>query len=364
MPNKIKLLPSAEWLPIKTGPLIIAGPCSCETREQVIETAEGIREVGKVAMLRAGIWKPRTRPGSFDGVGTVGFEWLLEARELTGLPFAVEVANSTHVEEALRAKVDFIWIGARTTVNPFAVEEIAKALKGVNIGVFVKNPINPDLQLWLGALERLNAVGINKLAAIHRGFSTYNSGQFRNSPCWSIPVQLKCLLPELTMICDPSHIAGKVALVQEVAQQALDLNFDGLMIETHCGPEYALSDADQQLTPLQLSELLTKLVFRTSNLDVAEAHQLEIFREKVDGIDSEIVKLMGMRNEVIKDIAFFKRRNGLSALQVTRWNEVLQHRIAEGQDGGLAEEFIRKLFEVIHDESIRYQTQIMNCDSE
>ncbi len=340
-------------------PLLISGPCSAETHEQVLETCTEISKMG-VQILRGGIWKPRTRPGSFEGLGIIALPWLIEAGKKTGLPVCCEVANAYHVKEALKHGVDILWIGARTTVNPFAVQEIAEALKGKDIPVMVKNPVNPDLELWIGAMERLIQVGINKIAAIHRGFSVYNSPKYRNQPQWEIPIELHRRLPQLEIICDPSHIAGKRALLYEVAQHALDLNFDGLMIEAHISPDTAWSDALQQVTPAGLKELMEQLTTRqtdSSNPDYLK--KINQFRELIDELDSQALELIDQRMEIVRKIGNYKKESNIAILQIERWIYVREMCIKKAKKLGISKKFVEEFINTIHNESIQQQTRIM-----
>jgi len=300
-----------------SSPLVIAGPCSAETEEQVLTTAKQIAQLGKATIFRSGIWKPRTRPGQFEGIGSIGLEWLKKVKTETGLLTAVEVANVKHVYESLRMGIDFLWIGARTTVNPFSVQEIADSLKGVNVPVLVKNPINADLELWLGAIERLQKVGITKIGAIHRGFSSYDKSQYRNKPMWELPIELKRRLPDIPMICDPSHICGRTDTLLATSQTAIDLAYDGLMIETHCNPSAALSDAKQQLTPKELGELLGKIIVRmTSVEDRKFISTLEDLRDRIDELDIRLINLLANRMEVAREIGKSKKESfGLGAFE-------------------------------------------------
>jgi len=353
--------PIKEWLPQLSKPVVISGPCSAESREQVLETCKRISESGRVSILRAGIWKPRTRPNSFEGVGEIGLEWLKEASDLTGLPCIIEVANEQHIRSAVKMGIDMFWIGARTTVNPFSVQEIADALEGTDIPVFVKNPINPDLQLWIGALERLNNAGVKKLAAIHRGFSGFEKSLYRNVPKWDFPIELKRQFPELPILCDPSHIGGSRDLISIISQKALDLDMDGLMIECHISPDKALSDASQQITPDRLKELLEGLVVRDKDIkDAALRSKLEKLRLEIDVIDQEILEKLASRFNVIKDIGEEKKVNGITILQVERWNQILATRKDLADKLGLSEEFVSRLLQIIHKESIGNQIKIMN----
>lgn len=342
-------------------PLIISGPCSAESEEQVMQTAQALAALNRVHVFRAGIWKPRTRPSAFEGRGRHALAWLRAAHQATGLPIAVEVANRRHVEEALAGGVHILWIGARTTANPFAVQEIADALAGTDVPVMVKNPINPDLELWIGALERINKAGISRLCAVHRGFSTFEHSQYRNKPTWEIPIELKRRLPSLPMICDPSHICGNTELLAQVSQTAIDLDFDGLMIEAHINPAEALSDAQQQLTPPALGRLLDSLVFRKENVDdVLTRTKLEELREKIDKMDRELLTVLGDRMAVAELIGSYKKQNNITILQPARWDEIVRTRVEQGQEKNLTKDFVLKLFEIVHQESIVHQSRVMN----
>jgi chorismate mutase len=343
-------------------PLIISGPCGVESEKQVHEIVSALGKLD-VHLLRGGIWKPRTRPGSFEGIGSEGLKWLKDAGRENNLPVMVEVANPRHVEEALTENIDVLWIGARTTVNPFLVQEIADALKGVDIPVMVKNPINPELELWIGAIERIYKTGIHRIAAIHRGFSTFEKTRYRNVPNWQIPIELKRRFPGLPLVCDPSHICGTRNLIASVAQTALDLNYDGLMIESHAHPEQALSDSQQQLTPAALKELLANLVVRSAVVeDVIFLNLLEELRDKIDKLDEDILNKISDRMEIAREIGKYKKQNKITILQVERWNEILRTRLQFGLDHELTREFILKMYELIHDESILQQTQMMNSE--
>jgi chorismate mutase len=349
------------WFPAKDKPFIISGPCSAETEEQMVATARQLAATGKVHALRAGIWKPRTRPGQYEGAGQEGLAWLIQAKKETGLPVTTEVANAAHVEACLKAGVDILWVGARTTVNPFSVQEVADALKGVDIPVMVKNPVNPDLELWIGALERLNKAGIKKLAAIHRGFSSSEKGPFRNAPMWDMPIELKTRIPDLDIICDPSHIAGNRDLIALICQKALDLDMVGLMIESHINPDAAWSDAKQQVTPAALSKIIDGLVVRTSSSDNKTFKDtLSILREQIDVLDDEIMQKLSQRMKISEKIGQYKKENNVTILQVTRWEEIIQTRIALGKAMGLDANFTTELLKLIHQESIQVQTRIMN----
>lgn len=346
---------------INKRPLIISGPCSAETEEQVIETATLLAKTGKVDMLRAGIWKPRTRPGMFEGIGTKGLGWLAQARKITGLPVAVEVATAKQVEDALHFDIDLLWIGARTTVNPFSVQEVADALRGVNVPVLVKNPINPDLELWTGALERVAKAGIKKIGLIHRGFSSYGNTEYRNAPMWHLAIEMKRRNPEIMMINDPSHICGNRTMLQDVAQKAIDLDFDGLMIESHIDPDKAWSDAKQQITPEVLAQLLDSIKWRHETTDEKEfVIALEKLREQINHIDDELMQLLGQRMKIADKIGEYKKNNSITILQTNRWNEILERAFKKGEALGLSKEFITKYYDSVHMESINHQNRIMN----
>ena len=342
-------------------PIIISGPCSAETEEQLISTAIALKKTIKIDVLRAGIWKPRTKPGSFEGAGTVGLKWLLEAKRQTGLKTTVEVATAKHVEEALKHEVDILWIGARTTVNPFAVQDIADSLQGNSKAiVLVKNPINPELMLWEGALERFLKAGITNIGAIHRGFSKYGDSNFRNPPQWQIPIELKQHYPELTLICDPSHICGKRETLFHVAQKAMDLDFDGLMIESHLTPDLAWSDAQQQLTPSDLLVLLEKLVIRKGKLSPALTSEIDKLRQKINVLDSDLIDVLSKRMQIVTQLGKYKKTNQVQILQPKRWEEILNKSLEEAIEKGLGQDFIRNVFTEIHIESIKLQSKIMN----
>lgn len=361
MPKNVNILPISQWKEYKQRPFIIAGPCSAESEKQVMETALGLKQTGKVDVFRAGIWKPRTRPNSFEGVGSKGLPWLKKAKEETGLPLTIEVANAKHVYEALKFGVDILWIGARTAVNPFAVQEIANAIKGADVGVLIKNPINPDLELWIGAIERINQAGIKKIGVIHRGFSTYEKSTYRNLPQWQIPIELKSRLPEIPFFVDPSHIGGDAALLQDLSQKAMDLNFDGLMIESHINPSVALSDAKQQITPAKLSDLLNNLILRDPQPhSQSELNTLGELRQKIDWIDDQLMDLFEQRMQIVEVIGEYKKENNISILQNKRWEDIIYKSIAKGAKKGLSREFINKTFKAIHQESINHQMEILN----
>jgi chorismate mutase len=361
MKKALQLESISKWLPTASKPIIISGPCSAETEEQTIATAKQLAATGKVHALRAGIWKPRTRPGQYEGSGAEGLKWLIQAKKETGLPVTTEVANAAHVDACLKAGVDILWVGARTTVNPFSVQEVADALKGVDIPVMVKNPINPDLELWIGALERLNKAGITKMAAIHRGFSAFEKGPFRNAPMWDMAIELKTRIPELDIICDPSHIAGNRELISFISQKALDLDMVGLMIETHIDPDAAWSDAKQQVTPATLSKIIDGLVVRSVSSDNKTFKDtLSILREQIDQLDDEIMSKLAARMKISEKIGQYKKENGVTILQVSRWEEIIQTRVTLGKAMGLAPDFTSDLLKLIHQESIQIQTKVMN----
>ncbi|MDD2791599.1 MAG: chorismate mutase [Sediminibacterium sp.] len=342
-------------------PLIISGPCSAETEEQVMQTAIRLAATGKVDIMRAGIWKPRTRPGSFEGVGTKGLPWLQQARKTTGLPVAVEVATGKQVEDALHFGVDVLWIGARTTVNPFSVQDVADALKGVDVPVLIKNPINPDLELWIGAVERVAKAGIQNIGLIHRGFSSYGNTEYRNAPMWHLAIEMKRRNPGMLMINDPSHICGRRDILSAVAQKAIDLDFDGLIIESHIDPDNAWSDAKQQITPERLAEMLNGIKWRREDINSEELHaQMEKMRSQINHLDDELMQLLGQRMKVAEQIGQYKKDNNITILQTNRWNEILERAFVKGEQLGLGKEFITKYFDAVHMESINHQNKIMN----
>jgi chorismate mutase len=337
-------------------PFLIAGPCSAETEEQVMATARELAANG-VKIMRAGIWKPRTKPGGFEGIGSEGLAWLKKVKQETGMYVSTEVATQKHVYEALKYGVDLLWIGARTTANPFAVQEIAEALQGVDIPVLVKNPVNPDLELWIGALERLSNVGLTKIGAIHRGFSSYDKKIYRNLPQWHIPIELKRRYPDLPIICDPSHIGGKRDLIQPLSQQAMDLAFDGLIIETHCNPEAAWSDASQQVTPARLKEILESLVIRDKGQTTEDLSDL---RRQIDELDNQLLELLAKRMRVSKEIATFKKEHSMTVVQTGRYDEIMNTRVSQAGEMGMDRDFMRIVLEAIHEESVRQQVEILN----
>ena len=340
-------------------PLVIAGPCSAETEPQVLEIANELKN-SDVSIFRAGIWKPRTRPGNFEGVGSIGLKWLQKVKKETGLLVTTEVANANHVKIALDHDVDVLWIGARSTVSPFIVQEIADALENTDKIVLLKNPVNPDLSLWYGGIERLYTANIKKLGVIHRGFSTYSKTKFRNNPEWQIPIELQNKFPDLPLICDPSHICGRRDIIKETSQKALDLNFDGLMIETHNDPDNAWSDAAQQITPKTLINLMKDLVIRKESLEERGfINELENLRIKIDNADSQILDILGIRMKVSEEIGKIKKKQNVAILQSSRWNNILEKMISDGKEKGLSEDFILKIFKAIHQESINHQEKIL-----
>ncbi|GAA4086429.1 bifunctional 3-deoxy-7-phosphoheptulonate synthase/chorismate mutase type II [Mucilaginibacter panaciglaebae] len=361
MKLNLNIQPLNSWITATNEPLLIAGPCSAETEDQLVATAHLLKNTGRVTALRAGIWKPRTRPGEFEGIGSIGLEWLKRAKAETGLPTAVEVATAKHVEEALAAGVDILWVGARSTANPFTVQEIADALKGADVPVMIKNPVNPDISLWIGAIERINNAGITKLAAIHRGFSSYEKSAFRNEPMWDIAIHLKTLAPHLPLICDPSHISGNRDLIGYVSQKALDLDMQGLMIESHIDPSVAWTDAKQQVTPAALAELVDHLTLRKPDTNNAQVNdKLTELRNNIDKIDDLLIQKIAERMKIAEQIGAYKKENNITILQVNRWDEILNKRINYGKALKLSPDFTEKLLELLHTESIRKQTEIMN----
>lgn len=336
-------------------PFIIAGPCSAETEEQVMETARGLASHG-IKIFRAGIWKPRTKPGGFEGIGVKGLPWLKRVKTELGMYTAVEVATAKHVREALAHDVDILWIGARTTVNPFAVQEIADALEGIDIPVLIKNPVNPDLDLWIGAIERIYNSGIRRIAAIHRGFSTFDKKIYRNLPQWHIPIELHRQLPNLPIICDPSHIGGKRELIAPLCQQAMDLNFDGLIIESHCHPDKAWSDASQQVTPEVLDLILNNIVIR----DMTQSTEsLTALRRQIDELDNSLLELLARRMRVSDEIGLYKKEHNMPILQEQRYDEILKNRISQAEEMNMDGEFMKTVLVAIHEESVRHQQEIM-----
>ena len=361
MAIELDIRPIKAWLPSIDNPLLISGPCSLESEEQTLETARQLAKDPRVHIFRGGLWKPRTRPGSFEGVGSIGLKWLQLVKEETGLPVGTEVANAQHTEEALNAGLDIIWIGARSTASPFVVQEIADVLKGTDATVMVKNPVNPDVQLWMGALERLNQAGIKNLVGIHRGFTPFRETKYRNYPNWKTFIEIRRLLPNLPIICDPSHIAGQREYLFEISQKAFDMGMEGLMIESHRDPSCALSDKDQQLTPADLSTMLDKLVIRKASIDNKQfENQLEMLRGRIDALDNELMEVLSSRMEIVQQIGKYKKENNVTALQINRWTELMNKRISQGENLNLNKTFVQILFQLIHEDSVRMQTEIMD----
>ncbi|HOR40437.1 MAG: bifunctional 3-deoxy-7-phosphoheptulonate synthase/chorismate mutase type II [Paludibacteraceae bacterium] len=346
------LLPGIE----SKRPIVIAGPCSAETEEQVMDTAKQLAKNG-IKIYRAGIWKPRTKPGGFEGVGEIGLPWLQKVKEETGMYVSTEVATAKHVEAALKAGIDILWVGARTSANPFAVQEIADSLKGVDIPVLIKNPVNPDLDLWIGAIERIYNAGIRKLGAIHRGFSSYDKKIYRNLPQWHIPIELHRRLPNIPIICDPSHIGGRRELIASISQQAMDLSFDGLIIESHICPDKAWSDASQQITPDILQFIINKLVIREG---VQTTESLADLRLQIDNIDNDLLEMLSKRMRISREIGTFKKEHNMPVLQANRYDEIMQKRVILGESMGMSPEFVTKILEAIHEESVRQQIDVIN----
>ena len=358
---KLETTPITDWKGYKGRPFLISGPCSAETEEQVMETARQLAKIKQVSLFRAGIWKPRTRPNSFEGIGIPALKWLRNVKQETGLLVGTEVANEKHVYEALKYGIDMLWIGARTSVNPFTVQEIADALNGVDVMVLVKNPINPDIELWVGAIERVARAGIKRIGAIHRGFSSYEKTTYRNQPNWQLPIELRRRIPDLPIFCDPSHIAGAREYLHEISQKALDLNFDGLMLESHINPEKALSDAAQQVTPDELNELLSRLILRNpSTNDPRLLDVLGELRQQIDLFDDHLIDLIERRMQVAEKIGEYKKDNNITILQSARWDEIVRRVMIKGKSKGLSEELIDTIFKAIHQESINHQMRIMN----
>ncbi len=342
--------------------MLIAGPCSAESEEQILQTARELSCIPQVRIFRAGIWKPRTRPGGFEGKGEEALKWMQKAGKESGLLTAIEVARPQHVELALKYDIDILWIGARSTVNPFVVQEIAESLRGADIPVFVKNPVNPDLKLWIGAFERIYQSGIKKLAGIHRGFSFFEQSKYRNAPMWEIPIELKRQIPNLPLISDPSHICGNTKLLQEISQRALDLDMNGLMLETHFNPARALTDRDQQIKPEELRKIIKNLVIRSRKGDQAFECKLESFRSEIDKIDTELLDILARRMDIVRDIADYKKEKGITILQIKRWQNIINDRLNSGMNMGLEKDFLMKLLNLVHKESIQEQNRIMNKD--
>jgi chorismate mutase len=360
MGTDIEITPFSDWLSDPDNPLVIAGPCSAESEHQVMETARQIAEIPMVKVFRSGIWKPRTRPGEFEGVGEKGLEWLTRVKEVYGLKTTVEIAEPKHVELALKYNIDMLWIGARTVVNPFSVQSLADALKGVDIPILIKNPINPDLKLWIGAIERINAAGITKIVAVHRGFHYFGKSPYRNAPMWEIPIELKRIAPGLPIIVDPSHISGKRKLLQAVSQRALDLEMDGLMIESHFDPGHAKTDAEQQLSPVDLKNILENLIIREKKGDIDFEVKLEELRTEIDKIDGQLLQNLAQRMEIVDEIGEYKKEKGITILQMKRWAGIIEDRLSIGTHLGLNETFLRNLLGLMHRESLQRQTDIFN----
>lgn len=337
-------------------PVVIAGPCSAETEEQVLETAKDLAKNG-VRIFRAGIWKPRTKPGGFEGVGSVGLTWLQEVKKETGMLVATEVANKQHVEEALNAGVDVLWIGARTSANPFAMQEIADSLVGADVPVLVKNPVNPDLELWIGAMQRIYNAGIRQIGAIHRGFSAYGKHLYRNMPQWHIPIELRRRMPELTLICDPSHIGGKRELVAPLSQQAMDMGFDGLIVESHCDPDSAWSDKSQQVTPEVLNFILNMLVVRDTT---QTTESLTLLRQQIDQIDNDLLEALSKRMRISREIGQYKKEHSMPVVQMGRYDDILNSRAAAAEELGMNGDFMKTVYQAIHEESVRQQIEVLN----
>ncbi|HPE77375.1 MAG TPA: chorismate mutase [Draconibacterium sp.] len=361
MTLKLDINPIKTWLPKLDNPLLISGPCSLETEKQALETAKLLAKDKRVFVYRGGVWKPRTRPGSFEGIGSIGLKWLQMVRQETGLPVGTEVANAQHTEEALKAGLDVIWIGARSTASPFVVQEIADVVKGSDTVVMVKNPVNPDVQLWMGAIERIYQAGIKNIVAIHRGFTPFSETKYRNYPNWQTVIELRQLLPNLPIICDPSHIAGKREFLYEISQKAFDMGMEGLMLESHIDPSCALSDAAQQLTPADLAKLLDRLVIRHENANNPDFEsQLDVLRNRIDAIDTELLETLSSRVDIVKKIGQYKKDNNVTALQINRWTKLMEDRVNIGKKLELNEDFVKTLFQLIHEDSVRMQTEIMD----
>lgn len=356
----MKFDPISNWSDGAVKPLIIAGPCSAETEDQLLETTKAIKELD-ISIIRAGIWKPRTRPNNFEGIGLEGLKWIQNVKKELKVKFAVEVATPQHVEQVLKHDIDILWIGARSTVNPFTVQEIADALKGTDVPVLIKNPINPDLELWLGAIERIYNAGITKIGAIHRGFSTHQKTKYRNMPAWQIAIELKRILPEIPLICDPSHIAGDREMIYGLSQRALDLDYDGLMIETHRDPANAWSDAKQQVSPAQLHDILEKLkVRKKKSSDDYFNSKVDDIRHQIDESDRELIECLATRMSLVKKIGECKKEENVAVFQVDRWNDIYKSRASWGESFGLDPKYVHELYKIIHNESIRKQTQILD----
>jgi len=364
MATNLEIIPINQWLSTDDQPLVISGPCSAENEEQVLQTARLLSQIKNVKVFRSGLWKPRTRPNYFEGVGSKGLKWLQRVKEETGLKLAVEIAKPKHIEKCLKHDIDILWIGARTVVNPFSVQELAEALKGTNIPVMIKNPINPDITLWLGAIERVHKSGIKKLVAVHRGFYSLNQTVYRNPPMWEIPIELKRRVPNLPIFVDPSHICGNTELLSEVSQKGMDLEMDGLMIESHYKPWAALSDAKQQIEPHQLQKLLDGLILRRPVGNKEFQDKLSSLRSQIDEIDSELLEILSRRMQVVDEIGQYKNVHKITILQLKRWSYIIEDRLKKGLKHKLDRTFLLELLELMHKESMRIQTEIMNKSSD
>lgn len=358
----MSILPISTWFDKELQhPLIISGPCSAESRQQVISTAVELAKLGRVDLFRAGIWKPRSRPNTFQGAGQKALKWLEEAKEASGLPVIIEVATPQHIEAALKHNVDMFWVGARTSSNPFSIDALASAMAGVDKPVLIKNPLYPDIEMWIGTIERFLKAGVQKIGAIHRGFAPFQKGIYRNVPKWEVPIDLKTRMPNLPIICDPSHISGNTELLPDIAQRALNLSMDGLMIETHINPKEALSDAFQQITPSALGELLSTLSYRSVQTSATSPYDmLESLREQIDSIDIQLLELLAQRMEIIEKIGLHKLDHNVAIIQLRRWESMLNKRVEIGKQIGLDEEYIKDLLRLVHKESIRKQAQILS----
>lgn len=360
---ELDIRPLSDQKEICERPIIIAGPCSAESEEQVMDAARQLAGMG-IRIFRSGIWKPRTRPNAFEGVGSRGLPWLKRVKEETGMLTTTEVANVKHVYEALKYGIDIIWIGARTSANPFAVQEIADTLKGMDIPVMIKNPVNPDVELWIGAIERIYGAGIKRILAIHRGFSIFGKSEYRNHPHWQIPIELKRRIPNLPVITDPSHICGNRERLYEISQEAMDLNFDGIIIESHPDPDKALSDPMQQLKPADLKHMLDRIIIRKTEVDNGLALTIAELREEIDKLDDQIIDIFEQRMEIADQIGQYKKEHNVAILQSKRWDSILNKRLEMGLEKGLSNEFITRVFRAIHQESINHQARIMNIESD
>ena len=353
-----QIITDNNWFNNFSKPFIISGPCSAESEDQLLQTAHELKKVHQVQVFRAGIWKPRTRPGEFEGIGSLALQWMQRVKTETGLKLAVEVANPSHIEEALAHGIDILWIGARTVVNPFSVQELAEALKGLHLPVLIKNPLTPDLKLWMGAIERINKSGIDQIAAIHRGFHYFQKSPYRNAPMWEIPIELKRLAPQLPLITDISHISGRRELLFDIAQKAFDLETNGLMVESHYNPSVAKTDAAQQLSPEALQQMMEHLVIRNPGGDTWFETKLEGLRTEIDKLDGELLQLLARRMEVVNEIGNYKKENNITILQLKRWKHIMEDRLAIGDNLGLDQKFLLQLLELVHEASIMQQEKI------